>query len=179
MTDRYRQPRVADVVAIIGRKTARIADIEEAIETLNFTRLSGPPLKKHDKKAARALAATLYRAERILACRDMQTLLDFFEYEEWLVDLKRFRKGLEEIADLKLGQPKPSTARSDLQREAAAAAAQLLEKHGLRPTATRKTSKQQVSVFCRLAAVLYGDPRADLYHHCRTHIKKTRNQGSK
>jgi hypothetical protein len=63
----------------------------------------------------------------------------------------------------KLGKPKPS---ADDKRLAAEAALHLLKIHDVSAT-TSKTG-----AFCKLAAVLYGDKRADLQHHCRAVLKR-------
>ena len=65
-----------------------------------------------------------------------------------------------------LGKPKRSAV---AKRVAAEEAALLLERAGI-PLALRRGGK-----FCRLAAVLYGDERADLFHHCAA-VKKNRNR---
>ena len=53
-----------------------------------------------------------------------------FDIEGWLADLRLFRKDVEEIAALPLGQPKPSATRFTRKHEAVAAAAALLNAHG-------------------------------------------------
>ena len=95
--------------------------------------------------------------------------------KEWLEDLEAKKPGMSaadkwkewletkpgkrpNLIDIKPGKPKPDAYEKRL---AAGAALHLLETCGIRPTST-KTGK-----FCRLTAVLYGDPQADLQHHCQ------------
>ena len=155
-------------------------EIEEAIRTLDSDGETWEPLRKRDKATARSLARSLERVERVLNRKDVRQLLDrmMFDFDGWLGDLKQFRKDVEEIAVLALGQPKPSAGRFTRKHKAVAAAAKLLEAHGLRLTATQRTLTRQASLFCRVAAVLYGDERADPYHQCRAFLK-ARNRVAK
>ena len=63
----------------------------------------------------------------------------------------------------KLGKPKPDAYEKRL---AAEAALHLLTMHDTYPTTTK------AGQFCKLAAVLYGDQRADLQHHCRAALSQ-------
>jgi len=64
--------------------------------------------------------------------------------------------------------PKPRTPKPDAfeKRLAAEAAPRLCERFGVKPTTTKDGQ------FCRLAALLYGDERADVQHHCREARKR-------
>ena len=54
---------------------------------------------------------------------------------------------------------------------AAARALSLMHKYNVRVVTTKKSD------FCRLSSVLYGDPQADLQHHCRAVVRATREPG--
>ena len=70
----------------------------------------------------------------------------------------------------KWGKSQPS---AQDKRLAAHGALLLCEKFGLPLTTTRKTGENtRASVFCRLAATLYGDPDANLQPYCRAALAK-------
>jgi hypothetical protein len=172
--------RVADVIAIIGRDKAQVDKIKEAVRTLDgLNRTYGGPFTKKNKAAARSLAKSLKRVEHVLNRDDLRHVLHYYEIDEWVADLKRFRRFVEEDANLQLGKPKPSAEKFARKHRAVEVAAKLLESHGLPLTATRKTDTQQASVFCRVAAALTGEKRADLYHQCRAYIQKSAEPVSK
>jgi hypothetical protein len=134
--------RVADVIAIIGHK-AHVDEIEEAVRNLDhLNRIFRGPFTKKDKAAARSLVRALKQVEYVLN-RDDLRILDFYEFDEWLADLRRFRKHLEEDEIVPLGKPKPSAQKFARKHRAVKAAARLLESHGRPLTATRKTAQQQ------------------------------------
>lgn len=70
--------------------------------------------------------------------------------------------------------PKPRRPRPDAyeKRLAAEAALRLCERYGVGPTTTARGQ------FCRLAALLYGDERAGLQHHCREALNGLRKSGT-
>jgi hypothetical protein len=197
--------RVAHVVAIIGRDRAHIEEIEQAIRDLDANEPPDPavwpwppyPLTKRDKSIVLSFSRAVGRLEKQLRRHDGSGALtrvtrgwepDFFE---WRAQLKRWRECFEAFAGKAeaergtffspttwpLGRPKPSAARFHRKHDAVAAAAAILKRHGLRPTAARKTSTRKASVFCQVAAVLAGDPR--IYHQCRAFVKKARNRVSR
>jgi hypothetical protein len=195
--------RVAKVVEIIGRDTARIDEIERAIQSVDWDQqvLQWPPRPntKRDQLIARRYGRAFARLEKQLKRDDDAKVLervifhDGKEFDDWLAQLKEWRECFEvfggkptfagslfnhEDLTRRLGRPKPSAWRFRRKHQAVAAAASLLESHGLRLTATRKSSSTKASVFCRVAAALSGDPRADLYHQCRAFLK-TRSRASK
>ena len=168
-----KDPRVDELVKIIGREHARVDVIEKAIRTRDDDGETWEPLRKSDKATARSLARSLKQVERVLNREDVSHLLDrmMFDIEGWLADLRLFRKDVEEIAALPLGQPKPSATRFTRKHEAVAAAAALLNAHGVR------LSK---SVFCRVAAVLYGDrtfKHEHFEHYCQQFLAGKRQTG--
>jgi hypothetical protein len=74
-------------------------------------------------------------------------------------------------------KPKPDAY---AKRMAALSAMYLCERFGIALATTRATTrntgeKTKASVFCRLAAVLYGDESADMQHHCREAVQKRRS----
>ena len=64
-------------------------------------------------------------------------------------------------------KPKPDAYEK---RMAAEAGLRLCERFDVKPTTTKR------GTFCRLAAVLYGDERADLQHHCREVLKRRKTK---
>jgi hypothetical protein len=82
----------------------------------------------------------------------------------WPVGFEKFRDEVKRWADMyeaernrPVGKPKPSAY---AKRFAAEAALHLCDEFGVKLTKTKR------GAFCRLAAVLYGDRRADLQKHC-------------
>jgi hypothetical protein len=186
--------RLAEIRSIIGSDVARVEEIARAIHKMDsYRRYLAPgrpsdrskPFTKADKKKAESIASAFRRFETILNRRPDRRYVDrvlllrlpgfeeFDEFLEWKARLPQWRQHFEEIAEWPLGQPKPSAERFALRRRAAALAAELLDSHGRPVTVTRMKSS-----FCRLAAVLFGDKRADLYPQCRA-IREERNRGRK
>jgi hypothetical protein len=192
--------RVADVVAIIGRK-ARNDEIERAIVAFGSKhppdRKLWPwppwPLNTRDKKIAQSLGWAIDRLQKQLRRHDTGGVIsralhgEHQEFSEWEKRLEHWRERLAIFGGTAppntgtlfgytpktwpLGRPKPSADRFVRKHGAVATAATILESHGLHPTATRKSDTRNASVFCRVAAVVYGDKNADLYHQCRTFLK--------
>jgi hypothetical protein len=160
------------------------------------------PLNKHDKKIAQSLGRAVGRLEKQLQRSDALGVVErallhvYFEFDEWQAQLKYWRKCFEAFAGepqedgvtqfpniprnlpnipryRPLGPPRPSAERFVRKRSAVATAAEILQVHGLRPTATQKSATRNASLFCRVAAAVYGDPRADLYHQCRIYIEES------
>jgi hypothetical protein len=117
------------------------------------------------------------------------------QFADALLKVNRLARGLPEDFRLLLGvdldqmismfeayekarqKPKPDAY---AKRMAALSAMYLCERFGIALTTTRATTrntgeKTKASVFCRLAAVLYGDESADLQHHCREVVQKRRS----
>jgi hypothetical protein len=85
--------------------------------------------------------------------------MDELDFEVW-------RDRFEAAANKKLGRPD----RTDFgKRRAAEAAARLLQTHNLPVKASRRGK------FCRLAALIYGDEKADLFRQCRAYKQMTRS----
>jgi hypothetical protein len=200
--------RVADVVAIIGRHNAHVDKIEQAIRSLDAKQQPDTalwpwppiPLNTRDKKIARSIGRAIGRLEKQLRRHDGGGVLlravygEHSEFIEWQALLEHWRGRFETFGGKAqtdagmlfenspttwpLGHPKPSADRFVRKHNAVAAAAAILESHGQRPTATQKSGTRKSSVFCRVAAVLYGDTKARLYHQCRIFIK-ARNRARK
>jgi hypothetical protein len=198
--------RITQVASIIGADKARVDEIAETIRTLDSKRradtIASPwpprPLSKRDKTIARSLGHALNRLEKHLNRANIKGVLlravhgEQIQFFEWQTQLKHWRECFEAFGGVAktdrvtlfpdtttwpLGHRNRSS-RLKRKHSAAAAAAKILENHGLRPTATQRTDTRKASIFCRVAAVLYGDPRADLYHQCRVFIE-TRKRASK
>ena len=91
-----------------------------------------------------------------------------FDHEHFLRHLGLLVWICEEWEKSKLGKPKPN---ADEKQQAAVAALYLLKKNNIDPTKTK------TGIFCKLAAVLYGDKSADLQHHCRAVLSRRVNPG--
>jgi hypothetical protein len=194
--------RVAEVVAIIGRDKARVEEIEHAIHHLDSKQQAWQwpprPQNKRDQLIARSYGRAFARLEKQLERRNDAGVLGRVLYreegfDEWRAKLKYWRECFEvfggkpqfagslfnhEDLTWRLGRPKPSAEKFRRKHDAVAAAASILASHRLPLTATPKSSSTEASVFCRVAAVLFGDPRANLYHQCRVFIE-SRNRVSK
>ena len=88
---------------------------------------------------------------------------EIFDHEHFLRHLKLLNGICETWEKSKLGKPKPDAYEKRL---AAEAALHLLRMHDMDPTTTK------AGEFCKLAAALYGDQRADLQHHCRAALSQ-------
>jgi hypothetical protein len=121
---------------------------------------------KSAKKATQRLAVALRRT--VLALKDPNLPLEVrllfgFDFERGsgvrfdVEDLQRKQAATAVIANTAL---KPPTRTDPVKRYAAHAAAVLLVAHGRPLNLTRK------GAFCKLAAILYSDPKADLFRHC-------------
>jgi hypothetical protein len=106
-------------------------------------------------------ASTDFRVPPLLQISAPQLGIDkeVFDHGHFLRHLKLLAKICEGWEKSKLRKPKPN---AEEKRLAAGAALHLLKVHGIDPTTTK------TGVFCKLAAVLYGDKSADLQHHCRS-----------
>jgi hypothetical protein len=179
--------RVPKVVEIIG-PTAQGADIENVIDfmeeqvtfhDINRLRKSKDP-KQFAKKLSAALRNTMTLLRKaptdlrvpphfVVSASEIDIADEVFDHEHLLRHLMLLNEIAERWEKSKLGKPKP---RAEAKRLAAWAALHLCEIHNIKPTTT-KTDK-----LCKIAAALYGEPRADLQHHCRW-VLKERKAGSK
>jgi len=186
--------RIEKAVDLIRPSASDVARCQEAVETtfnlleldkLNRERLTAPG-SKEAKARTRRLNAALRRVElaaeelyksfpalcfEIFANRD--DALDKFEaehnnaligpamldkgvYDQFVSDVKHFFERSQKYADAATGRSSPMTYRAALY------AWVLLRDYSPHPVVTT-----QGGTFCRLSALLYGDPKADLHHQCR------------
>jgi hypothetical protein len=90
---------------------------------------------------------------------------EVFDHEHLLRHLGLLHAICESWEQSKLGKPKPDASEKRL---AAEATLHLLEMYKINPITTK------TGVFCKLAAVLYGDKGADLQYHCRAALRQAR-----
>ena len=161
--------RIAQAAAIIGRDKCQIVEVQrsarlvQALGTLSVRRALGIRTKRQ-KIAVDRLARSLRRLEVAL----MDPHLEPFAQNYFsILEIQQLRMHCEALAKKRLNPPKRRDG--ELKRRSAAEAALLLERHGLPLNLTRRGK------FCRLAGILYGDPQADLFHHCVA-VMKDRNR---
>jgi hypothetical protein len=101
---------------------------------------------------------------------------ELFDHEHLLRHLRLLHWICECWEKSRWGKSQPS---AEDKRFAAKDALLLCEKFGLPLTTTRKTGENtQASVFCRLAATLYGDPDANLQPYCRAALAMRKAAGA-
>jgi hypothetical protein len=122
---------------------------------------------KSQKKAARQLVSALRRVEIALPklFNDHRFPPQGFPSHE----LKKWRSNFTKIAKTPSG--KLTRIGAKRKRLAVAEAYKLLQKHSLTRITATKGSK-----FCQLAALLYGDRKADLTNQCKAHIRALRKR---
>ena len=149
------------------------------------------PVLNDEKRIARNLASAIARLEENLQKPKRQGVIARATYRsreqfaEFELQLKYWRECFEgwggKQRNSKKGKSAPKQGRQGslfpgpgypsveqlVKRDAAETAYQLFISHGLRPTATQQSEKTKASDYCRVAALLYGDKHADLYHQCR------------
>jgi hypothetical protein len=160
--------RRADIEVIVDRmvrqceRSKRTRSRESKSQKL-FARQYGAALRKLITMTKKA--PTDFRVWPLLHVSAPQLGIDkeVFDHAHLLRHLELLSAICESWEKSKLGKPKPS---ADDKRLAAEAALHLLKIHDVSAT-TSKTG-----AFCKLAAVLYGDKRADLQHHCRAVLKR-------
>jgi hypothetical protein len=142
------------------------SDVERADVNIRLAILQGYHASvrrtKEAKKAAHRLATALRNVEgRYSDILKHFPVRGFPRQELW-----KFRLGFERMANTPSG--KLPRAGAEEKRLAVAAAHNLMRKYGARITAT------QGSKFCRLAALMYRKPTADLHTQCKAHIRALR-----
>jgi hypothetical protein len=168
MTDDVeRRARIGKALELIGRNRARRVEVERSVRFIDGMKThlaANHPANKKAKTAASRVAGDLRKLVVDLKDRHLEAFVrDYFAASE----LQSLRAHCEALAKF----PHPPNRRGrgdDAKRLAAAEAAILLDRHGLPLTVGRG------SLFCKLAAVLYGEARADFFHYC-TSAKKARN----
>ncbi|MGA7453958.1 MAG: hypothetical protein WBW73_22710 [Rhodoplanes sp.] len=166
-----KDPRVAELVGIIGRDRARVDLIEKAIADFDRHPKHPPaylvrqPTTKAEAKAFKRLVDTLACVERVLKDKGVRRMVErafdlnaeHAAFLEWEQQLKHYREGFDGFARWPLGKPHghKHNPKSPLKYAAARAAAALLKAHNKRLTKTP---------FCSVAAALYGDPKLPHEH---------------
>jgi hypothetical protein len=124
-------------------------------------------LTKPQKEAADRFATALHRLEIARKSEDLADDVRLgFPLDE--IDFERWRARAKAAACTKLDGTNPNKPNA-AKLYAAEAALRLLEAAGQDTPLTRK------GPFCRLAAILYGDPRVAFLHHCRA-VKADRHR---
>jgi hypothetical protein len=164
-----------------GLKKSRLGRVSTAADgTDDPERVAGKPISKAQKQAVRRLEVAL---KRVVAAVDAPDLDEFTRTlaRECLGLIDRVPSGkhspkndMEQLfarckwaGSIELDEPKRHDG--DAKHIAALEAALLFERYGIPLTTTRGGK------FCRLAAALYGDEDADLFHHCCA-VKVDRNR---
>jgi len=174
-------------VKIIGNGRARRADIELVVDHMNKLCQRAKRTQSRESKSQKQFAKQYGAALRKVITMTNKASTDFrvvpllyfsapqpgidkeiFDHEHFLHHLQVLARICERWEKSKLGKPKPSANEKQL---AAKAALILLRKYNIDPTTTK------TGIFCRLAAVLYGDKDADLQHHCRLALSRSVNPG--
>lgn len=178
---------VKAAVGVIGNGRAQRADVETIVDYMNMRCERATRMRSRESKHQKQFAKQYGAALRKVIAMTKSTSTDFrpwpgmqytigelgihkevFDHEHFLHHLRLLDWICESWEKSKLGKPKPS---ADEKQLAAKAALHLLKKHAIKPTTTKR------GIFCRLAAVLYGDNCADLQHHCRLALSRSVNPG--
>jgi hypothetical protein len=182
--------RVQEAVKIIGKGSAPRGDVDAIVDLMSKQREEWKRARSRECGGQKLFAEQYGAALRKVIAMATETATNFdfrplplfqisvpelgvdkevFNHEHLLRHLKVLVAICESWEKSKLGKPKPSAEDKQL---AAWAALYLCETHDIQPVTTK------LGNFCRLAAALYGDPSADLQHHCRDVLAK-RRAGSK
>ena len=164
--------RVQQAFALIKPKAVRRDacryDVEEAlieIDRIGLDSAVSRPRTKAAKKAAGRLAGALERVEVVLKDRGLDTYIRICFPK---AELSRWKLKCQELAKTTSGKLVRTNARK--KRLAVGEASWLMDRYGGRAVATKGSD------FCRLAALLYGDAKADLTNQCRAYLRKKRGQ---
>jgi hypothetical protein len=159
----------------IGKLEKRFNNLDEALKNLRHPRHADATLESAVLHRALGVDLDQWKAQ----LTDWRKRLDYFSGKP-----RPKTKGalLDDPTTWPLGPPKPSAPRFVRKHDAVKTAAEILDGHGLRLTATRKSDTGKGSLFCQVAAIVSSD--RDLYHQCRQFLKmqklpKERNRGSK
>jgi hypothetical protein len=164
---------VRRAVRLIGNE-ACAADIGYTLNVLEVAQTKIEFRSKSSKKAAERFSVALRKvrstAKRLLAN------LRYTMFAEWADKRDPFDNGdqsfaraitrLLQAADRYASEPSSKLARGDHKKHLAAQEALwLMRKYRIDILTTKG------GTFCKLAALLYGKPRADLEHHCRAALQ--------
>lgn len=127
---------------------------------------------KQAKGANEKMAAALWRVE---AAHKSEHLEPIFKNMFPVKTVQKWRRHFEAAAATPSRKAAPS---AKIKKQAAARhALNLLDRYNLRDgRSVWATTTRNKSLFCRLAAVLYGDPTADLQHYCRAELRKRKTK---
>jgi hypothetical protein len=168
-------------VKIIGEDRARRDDVkvivDHMIKLCERSERTRSRESKNQKQFAKQYSAALrkviamtrraptdFRALPLLKISAPQLNInnEVFDHEHLLRHLELLNAICESWEKSKLGRPKPDSYEKRLAAEAALG---LLKAHDIDPTTTK------AGAFCKLAAVVYGDPSDDLQYHCRAALR--------
>jgi hypothetical protein len=164
---------VRRAVKLIGTAACR-SDIEYTLNVLEVTQTNIEFRSKSSKKAAEQFYGALRKVRSI--ARKLPANLRFAMFADWADERDQFYNGdlnfsrairqLMEASDRYAKEPSGKPERSAYKKRLAAEEAMwLLRKYGLDVVTTKGGD------FCRLAALLYGKPQADLQRHCRAALQ--------
>jgi hypothetical protein len=151
-----------------SRRSARDVcrmDVEDALRDINFAlfieNFYAFGRTKADKSRARQIAKALRRVNDLVRSFNKPNFpLMSFPFDE-------LRKWKKVFAKMEETPSKEITRLNALKKRLAVAEAyELLQKYGSERVTAAKGGK-----FCRLAALLYGDPKADLINQCKAYIR--------
>jgi hypothetical protein len=155
---------------------ACIEDIEMAIVELQLdvSQLRNDTIHNNSKlakRAARRLADALRRVEVVLKDKNLDASVHLSFPRNKL-------RGWIERCDEKARTPSRKSKRTtaEAKRLAVMRACLLLFKHG---TSGAADDAARGSRFCRLAALLYGDPKVDLHNQCAAYLRDRKKWGPK
>jgi hypothetical protein len=173
-------------VKIIGEGIARRADVQAIVEKMSkmceLSKRTRSSVSKKQKQFAKRYSLTLRKVIAMtrnapadlrlqsglpVSAPQLGINKEWFDHEYFLRHLKLLNLICESWEKSMLGKPKPDAYEKRL---AAEAALHLLKTHDLDPTTTK------TGVFCKLAAVLYGDQSDDLQYQCRTVLGRAQIQ---
>ena len=171
-------------VKIIGKGIARRDDVEVIVEKLVKMCDRSKRTRSRESKKQKYFAKQYSLALRKVIAMTRTAPTDFralpsvhISAHQLGIDEERFDHGhllrhlnllhliCEGWEKSKLGKPKPDAYEKRLAAEAALG---LLKTHDIDPTTTK------TGVFCKLAAVLYGDKSEDLQYHCRAALSQAK-----
>jgi hypothetical protein len=182
-----RDQTINAAVKIIGFSRAQRDGVEKIVDYMNVLSERAKRTRSRESKTQKQFAKQYGAALRKVITMTGNASADFrplprmrytakkiginnevFDHDHFLRHLGLLARICEDWEKSKLSKPKPS---ADEKQLAAKTALHLLKMHDTEPTTTK------TGIFCRLAAVLYGDNSADLQHHCRVALRQKRESG--
>jgi hypothetical protein len=172
--------RMADVNAVVDQMSRRLKQWNEmkpaaAAHQKRFAEEYGVALRKVIAFTEKTTPDFCAPWPLHVSARHLGIDQELFDHKHLLRHLRLLHGICRSWEKSKWGKSQPS---AQDKRLAAHGALFLCEKFGLPLTTTRKTGENtQASVFCRLAATLYGDPDANLQPYCRAALAKRKAAG--